>query len=87
MHTELKLLLENLYTFLRDEGFSKLAVSILKLLQSLEQNNIKEFRRNFKSIDIWGGAGSISDISFRDSNKQGLLEKHLLDLKTLGKKI
>lgn len=79
--------LKNLYEILRDEGFSKELDSLNKLMYSLEINDLINFRKYFKSKDIWGGAGSIRDISIRDIDKQNKIDTYLKVIKNLGKKI
>ena len=66
-----------LYTLLRDNGYGSLTSSIGNLIYYLETDDVSNFQIEFNSSTIWGGAGSISDIEFRDSEKQKKLNEYL----------
>jgi hypothetical protein len=87
MDEKLKQLLEQLYFFLRDQGFSTQSEKIRKLIYCVEINDIKKFRKEFKSSMIWGGGGSIRDIGLRDREKQSKLDDYVRELKNLGSKV
>lgn len=85
MEERLKDLLERLYYFLRDYGLGvEAAEAIKRLIFALENNDIKRFKKEFKSSLIWGGAGSISDLDLKDRDKQKVLDSYLIELRELG---
>lgn len=79
--------LMELYKLLREEGFGRQLTPLNKLIYSLETNDLKGFKKVFKSRDIWGGAGSIRDISIRDVEKQNKIDTFLRIIKEQGKHI
>jgi len=87
MDERLKQLLDQLYIFLRDQGFSKQSEAIRRLMYCVEMDDVKKFRKEFKSSMIWGGAGSIKDIDLRDRKEQNKLDEHVKELKKLGSKV
>ncbi|PZX59325.1 hypothetical protein LV84_01356 [Algoriphagus ratkowskyi] len=87
MDQKLNQLLEQLYIFLRDQGFSAQSETIRKLIYCVEINDVKKFRKEFKSSMIWGGVGSIRDIDLRDREKQNKLNVYMKELKELGSKV
>ena len=87
MHERLKELLEQMYYLLRDNGFSIQSEAIIKLIYSLEVNDIKKFKKEFKSSMLWGGAGSIRDIDLMNKEIQTKLDNYIKELKIIGTKV
>lgn len=84
---KLKSVLSDLYAFLRDEGYSVQATAILHLLYCVEQNDLKSFKKGFRSSIIRGGAGSVEDIDFREPEKRTVYTLNLDEFIRLGKQI
>jgi hypothetical protein len=72
--------LNNLYFFLRDEGFSIHAQSIKRLLVFLQKKELKQLKKEMKSAIISGGAGSIRDIDFKSQEKSILFREILRNI-------
>ncbi len=87
MNEKLKQLLEQIYFFLREHGFSVQSESIKRLMYCLEVGDVEKFRKEFKSSMIWGGAGSIRDIDLRNREEQNKLDKYVKELKEHGSKV
>jgi hypothetical protein len=81
MDENLRLLLEDIYVLLRNQGYSYQSQIIRKLIYCVEVNDLYEFQRLKKSSIIGGGAGSIADISLQDYEKQQQLSNNLAKLK------
>ena len=84
MNENLKQVLERLYYFLRDNAFSYQAEELRKLIYYIEIGDAKLFKKEFKSVLNSGGAGSIRDIEFRNTEKQNELDNYLNEIKQLG---
>lgn len=84
MNESLKKVLNDLYVLLREEGFSSHLIPISKLIYYAENNDVKNYKKAFKSSLIWGGAGSIRDIDLRDPIKQNELNNYLKVMKDLS---
>ena len=59
-------LLDELYVLLRDNGYSSESIALKSVIFSIKSNNQKNFLNSFKENIIWGGAGSLIDLDFRD---------------------
>jgi hypothetical protein len=81
MDKNIRILLEDIYLILRDLGYSYQSQIIKKLIFCVETNDTKEFRKLMKSPIIWGGAGSIADISIQNHETQKRLSEYLKKLK------
>ncbi|WP_425237714.1 hypothetical protein [Ulvibacterium sp.] len=79
--------LKILYSLLNEEGFSRNSLEVKNLIYAIETNDLEKFKTNYNSTAIWGGAGSISDIDFRDSEKNKMKDDSLKYLKKYRKKI
>lgn len=87
MDENLRLLLEDIYFILRELGYSYQSQIIRKLIFYVKTNNLNDFRKLKESSIIWGGAGSIADISIKDYETQQKLSDLLDKLKAKMSKI
>ncbi len=74
--------LNELYTLLRDKGFSSQSNALKSVIFSIKNSNEKNFLNSFKENIIWGGSGSLIDIDFRDAKmnqKKRIVLKKLRD--------
>ena len=74
---------ENYVTFLKADQLDGLSDGFIKsVIFSVKNNNEKNFLNSFKENIIWGGAGSLIDIDFRDAKmnqKKRIVLKKLRD--------
>lgn len=78
--------LESLYYLLRDEAYPEHANEIKSVIMCLINQDNNSLEKTYNSSFIWGGAGSILDIDFRDINKNQIKDKALKLLKDYKKK-
>ena len=74
---------ENYVTYLKEDQLDGLSEGFIKsVIFSVKNNNEKKFLNSFKENIIWGGAGSLIDIDFRDAKmnqKKRIVLKKLRD--------
>ena len=63
-------LIEELYCFLRDEGFNEESKGLKQALFHLKNGNLPLAEEEIRSASISGGAGSVFDIGFREKAKR-----------------
>ena len=73
--------LEGLYFLLRDDAYPDHANEIKKVISYLLKEDFFKFKKMYKSAVIWGGAGSIMDIDFRNELKNNKRDNVLRRLK------
>ncbi|NAS12665.1 hypothetical protein [Poritiphilus flavus] len=79
--------LKKLNSLLNEEGFSRNSSEIKNLIYAIEKDDLEIFKKNYNSNNIWGGAGSILDIDFRDFEKNKTKHDTLKQLKEYKKKV
>ncbi|GAB4519394.1 hypothetical protein [Flagellimonas sp. C4] len=78
--------LTQLKELLISEGYNTLSMEINGFIYGIENEDLETFEKHYKSLNIWGGAGSLRDIDFRDYNKNRLRDDTLKSLKQYKRK-
>lgn len=70
--------LDNIYSILRDEGFSKQAEYIARLIFPLTTKDDLLFKSRALSAEVWGGAGAVWEVDIRDYLKREEFRRNIL---------